>query len=88
MTQDQALTIAAQVLRFLAGDPERLARFCSTTGMQIETIANCAGEVAFLSGVLDHLLTDETMVLEFCEIMSLPPQSPARAQAALAGAKG
>lgn len=88
MTNDQALTIAAQALRFLAGDPERLTRFCSMTGLEPESIANCAGEAAFLSGVLGHLLTDEAMVLEFCETMSLPPQSPARAQAALSGEIG
>ncbi|MHA1545962.1 MAG: DUF3572 domain-containing protein [Alphaproteobacteria bacterium] len=83
MTPDDAMTTAAQALRFLASDPDRLARFFSMTGLELESIANAAGDVTFLAGVLDHLLTDEAMVLEFCENLSLPPQTPARALALL-----
>lgn len=83
MTQDEAGTIAAQALRFIAGDEERLARFFSLTGLSSQTIANNAGDVTFLAGILDHLLSDEAMVLEFCENLTLPPQAPAQAQAVL-----
>ncbi|MFN4143426.1 DUF3572 domain-containing protein [Aestuariivirga sp.] len=70
----EAEIIALKVLGFLASEPERLSRFMDLTGLGPQAIRASAAEPAFLGGLMDHLLADETLLLIFCEEHDLEPE--------------
>jgi hypothetical protein len=84
MTRERAELIAAQALQFLASDEGRLARFLGLTGIDGGAIRDHVGEPVFLAGVLDYLLADESLLLEWVESSGLAPEEPGLARAALA----
>ena len=57
INRESAENLAISALAFLAGDPERLGRFLSLTGIGPEAIRKAATEPAFLAGVLDHVVS-------------------------------
>lgn len=83
---DTAETAALQALGFVAGDPDALARFMALAGISIDELKARAADPAFLGGVLDFVLEDEKLLLEFCEASGLKPTSVARLRADLPGA--
>ena len=80
--------LAIQALTFLAADPERLGRFMAMSGLGPETLRAAAGEPGFLVAVLDHLLSDESLLLAFAANADLAPERIAGARARLAGPAG
>jgi Protein of unknown function (DUF3572) len=78
--------IALKALGFLAQDGERFQRFLNLTGIELHAIRGAAADPAFLGGVLDHLLGDQTLLLVFAESEDLAPEQAARARRALPGA--
>jgi hypothetical protein len=80
-----AEALAIQALTFLADEVDRLGRFLAATGIGGEEIRRAAREPAFLAGVLEYLLSDETLLLSFSTKASIDPADVARAHAALAG---
>lgn len=78
--------IALKALGFLAQDGERFQRFLNLTGIELQAIREAAADPAFLGGVLDHLLGDQTLLLVFAESEDLAPEQVARARRALPGA--
>ncbi len=87
MTQNEAETIALNVLSFLMGDDERRERFMSLSGMEMETLRKDASDPAFLAGILDYLLQDETLIYMFADAYKITPGLPANARRALVGGK-
>lgn len=85
MNRAAAEIIALQALAFLAGDPERLGVFLAATGLGPQDLRQGARDPALLAGVLDHLLGDETTLLEFCAVADVAAGAPARARALLPG---
>ena len=83
MNSEQAETIAAQAFGFLADDRNRIARFLQLSGTTPDALAALAGERAFLAGVLDHLMSDDALVLTFCANAGLRPDDVVRAHRAL-----
>jgi hypothetical protein len=79
-----AAEVAAQALGFLAADTERLGRFLALSGLDPSTIREAARDPAFLPAVLDHLLSDERLLIAFSQERGLPPESVARARQSLA----
>jgi hypothetical protein len=71
---EEAEVIALQVLGFLAADPERLQRFMDLSGLDVQAIRASATQTAFLAGLLDHLLGDESLLLIFAEEHGLRPE--------------
>lgn len=71
---EQAEVLALQVLGFLAADPERLQRFMDLSGLDVPAIRASAADPAFLAGLLDHLLSDESLLLIFAEEHGLRPE--------------
>ena len=84
MSRDRAEQIAADALRFLAGDEDRLARFLGLTGIDGGEVREHVNEPTFLAGILDYLLADESLLLEWVESSGLAPEDPSIARAALA----
>jgi hypothetical protein len=85
MRRDAAESLAVQALTFLAGDPERLARFLALTGIGPDRIRSAAASPGFLAGVLDHVASEEALLMAFAEQSGIDPADVARARQALAG---
>ncbi|MGI9372460.1 MAG: DUF3572 family protein [Hyphomicrobiales bacterium] len=84
MTRDEAEMVGLKALQFLARDEERFTRFLALSGTSPQDIAAIAGERHFLAGVVEHLLTDESLLFLFVSDEDLEPDAPAQAQRALA----
>lgn len=84
MSRDHADQIAADGLRFLASDEDRLARFLGLTGIDGGAIRDHVSEPTFMAGILDYLLADESLLLEWVESSGIAPEEPSLARAALA----
>lgn len=80
-----AETLALRALGFLAADSARIEPFLAATGLGPETLRAAAGEPGFLVAVLDHLLGNESLLLEFVGNLSLNPEIIGQARETLAG---
>lgn len=76
---NHAAAISLKALAFLAQDSQRLARFLALTGVEPAALPGLALEREFHSAVLEHMLGDESMLLEFCAIEAIDPAIPAAA---------
>jgi len=86
MERDTAEVMAINALGFLASDADRIEAFLSLAGVSPSELRRSAGSAEFLAGVLDHLLQNESLLLEFCTTQGLDPTEPARARRQLPGA--
>lgn len=77
--------LAIEALSFFAADPARLARFLALTGIDPGSIKTLAHSPAFLAAVLDHLGSDEALLLEFAQESGRNPMDISRARATLSG---
>ena len=84
--RDRAETLAIAALSFLAEDPERLGIFLALSGIGPESLRAAAGEPHFLAGVLDHVVGNEKLLLDFATHQGIDPFDVTRARQALAGA--
>jgi len=85
MTQQEAETIAINVLNFLVSDEVRRERFMTLTGMDPQDLRGNASEPAFLTGILDYILQDESLIYTFADTYNFAPDLPATARRTLAG---
>ena len=84
-TREFGENLAIQALGFLAQDPERLGRFLSLAGIGPDMIRQAAADPRFLAGVLDHVASDEPLLLAVAEYAGVKPEAVMRAHAALSG---
>ncbi len=80
--REAAEMLAIQALAFIAEDPERLAGFLAATGLEAAAIRDAARQPGFLAGVLEHMLSDESLLLAFADSAGIDPASIARARGA------
>jgi hypothetical protein len=85
MQIEQAETIALQALSFLAKDDELLGQFLTNTGLTAQELKQRVREPELLGGVLDAILGDDALLLEFCREASLSPNTIVLARRALPG---
>jgi hypothetical protein len=85
MNRDAAKSLAVEALSFLAKDFERLGRFLALTGVDPKDIRALARESEFLTAVLDHVLSESTLLQAFASETGHDPADLAAAHAALAG---
>jgi Protein of unknown function (DUF3572) len=83
VARDRAEMLAIQALAFIAAEPDRLARFLDLSGIAPEEIRAAARQSAFLAGVLEHMLGDESLLVAFAASAGIDPGEIARARAAL-----
>ncbi len=83
--RDDAEAIAIRALAFLAGEPERLQRFLDLAGIAPDEIRVAAASPGFLAGVLDHIMSDEAVLLAFAANTGHAPEKLEAASRALAG---
>jgi hypothetical protein len=85
ISREAAESLAIQAFTFIAAEPERLGRFLAVTGIGPADIRTAAREPGFLAGVLDHILADEALVIEFAGDADINPAEIGRMRAALGG---
>jgi hypothetical protein len=83
--RDAAAELAITALTFLAEEPERLGLFLALSGIGPESLRAAALEPNFLLGVLDHVVSNETLLMAFAEHSEIDPTDIARARDLLAG---
>ena len=67
MTEDNALALAEDCLAFLASQPGTFGRFAELAGLDPATVRQRVSEREFLVSLLDFILADEGLLVEFCE---------------------
>jgi hypothetical protein len=85
MSEDRAATMALDCLAFLATRSDAFERFSDLTGLDPATIAARAGELDFLVAVTDFLLSDEGLLIDFCETGSVDARDIHMARHVLGG---
>jgi Protein of unknown function (DUF3572) len=88
IAHNAAEMLAIQALAFIAGEPDRLKRFLDMSGIEADEIRAAAREVAFLAGVLEHMLGDESLLVAFADSAGIDPGEIARARVALDSPEG
>jgi hypothetical protein len=78
--QEEAEILAIQAIAFIAEEPERLSRFLDITGIPVENIRSAVRERDFLTGVLEHMLGDESLLIAFALSAGIDPAEIARAR--------
>jgi len=82
---DEAENLALIALRFLAADMQYWSGFEAMSGITPDMVSALAGERSFLAGVLDYLLSDESLLLTFSSNACAAPQDIVTARHVLAG---
>jgi hypothetical protein len=77
--------LAIQALAFIAQEADRLDGFLALTGLERERLREAAREPSFLAGVLEHMLSDESLLIAFSQSAGIDPAEIARASSALGG---
>lgn len=80
-----AAEVGRQALIWLAGRPEAMGAFLDASGADPAELRARAADPEFLGFVLDFLLQSDAFVLDFAAEAGIPPETPARARAALPG---
>lgn len=77
--------LAIRALLFLSAESDRLERFVALSGMTVETLRENAQDRAILAGVLEYILSDDSLVLGLAADANVAPEIPALAYRALGG---
>ncbi|WP_407050721.1 DUF3572 domain-containing protein [Methyloraptor flagellatus] len=88
MPVEHAEALAIQALAFLAEDPEVIGRFLAETGLGPENLRLAAREPGFLTGVLEYVMGDESLLLVFSERVRIRPTLIAVARNILSKSSG
>ncbi len=87
MAPEAAEALAIQALSFIGNDAAELGRFLALTGIGPAELRSAAHEPGFLTGVLDHILGYEPLLLAFAKDAALQPFDVALAREVLGGAR-
>jgi hypothetical protein len=74
------------LITFLAQDEERFMRFLTLTGLGPQDFRNNLAKPSFQAMILDQVLQDQSLVLEFTAAQGLPPEAVLAARRKLPGA--
>lgn len=77
--------ITLKLLAYLASDAELLGRFMALTGISPQDLRQGLKDPAFQAGVLDFVLSDESLLLAFAANAGLKPEAVMKARARLPG---
>ncbi|WP_375461048.1 DUF3572 domain-containing protein [uncultured Enterovirga sp.] len=74
MSKQDAESIALEVLNSLVSDSERLGQFLAASGLDPATIRTAASGPGFLAAILDHVASDERLLLAIGDETGLGPE--------------
>jgi hypothetical protein len=80
-----ARDMAIEALAWLAADENRLERFLALSGLGPQNLRKAAAEPRFLTAILDYLVSNEALLIDFARDSGRTPEQAARAHAALRG---
>jgi hypothetical protein len=75
ITPEKAEILALEALAWLAGQSDGIARFLAVSGLAAADLRQAVGDRDLLGSVLDFLLADEPLLLEFCQDASIAPKA-------------
>jgi hypothetical protein len=67
ITPERAEILALEALAWVAGRPEAIDRFLAISGLGVHDLRQAAGNPDLLGSVLDFLLANEPLLLDFCQ---------------------
>jgi hypothetical protein len=85
LTPDAAATLALNGLAFLVGTGADMDRFLDLTGVDRDSLRDRADEPDFLVSVLDFLLSNEELLVRFCDDFEIDVYAVHMARHVLAG---
>lgn len=85
MTPNRAEAIAVKALLWMASDDEVIGGFLGVTGASPDDLRERAGDPEFLGFVLDYLLSDDGLVMAFCDASDCSANEPMEARMVLPG---
>lgn len=85
MNPDDAQTLALKALGFVATSEGVLDRLMELSGLDLGTLRAKAGEPEILASLLDFLLADEGLLVDFCHEESIDPKEVHMARHVLGG---
>jgi Protein of unknown function (DUF3572) len=75
ITPERAEILALEALAWLAGRPDDIGRFLDASGLDFADLKRAAGQRDLLGSVLDFLLDNEPLLLDFCRDASTSSQA-------------
>ena len=85
-SSSEAEILALHVVAFITERDNVLQQLISQTGMTPSTLRERTNDPEFLAGVVDFLLSNEQLLLEFCKFEKLAPARLLRIRQELPGA--
>ena len=85
MKQEQAEVLALQAITFIGAEEKALNGFLAQTGSGIDELRDQIADTAFLAGILDFMLSDESLLLAFCDQENIRPEFVIQARRAMPG---
>ncbi len=85
MTPETAEILALKALGFVAVSDGALDRLMELSGLDRDTLRQRAGEREILASLLDFLLGDEGLLVDFCRNQSVDPRDVHMARHVLGG---
>jgi hypothetical protein len=83
--QANAMAMAVDILSFLAEREDDFIRFISLSGLGPDELRSGLNDPEILAGIMDFLLSEDRLVLDFTQSAGLAPTAPAQARAHLPG---
>jgi hypothetical protein len=83
MSVEEAENIALSAFSYITGEPERMNRFLTISGLRLDTMRIAAESAGFFAGILDYLASDEALLIGFSEQMNMKPERVMQAHWAL-----
>jgi hypothetical protein len=84
-TTEDAQILALKALGFIVNSAETLERFMALSGLDAATLRARAAEPEMLVAVLDFLLANEGVLVDFCETASIDARTVHLARYVLGG---
>jgi hypothetical protein len=76
----EAERLALEAFAYITADEDRLFRFIDMTGIRPDSIREVASQPGFLVAVLDHVLSEDEMVLGLAAQLGIKPERVAEAR--------
>lgn len=85
ITSDNADALCVDAVQYLAGDTDILERFIALTGLMPDQLRAIMEDDGVKIGVLDFLLSDESLLLAFAERTGRNPEQIGQARMQISG---
>ena len=88
MAQDYAEFVAVKAVEYMAQNIETLGGFLAHAGVGPGELKTAISSPEFLAGVLDYMMMDEGVLMDFAKTMDLAPQDIVKARLCFPGSEG